>query len=285
MPLLQSSRRRHFATTSSSCFVWSICWVAISLCFSPVAAWQTSIALSFGSTAAGSTGSRSTRHKPYFQSQKRWLASPALKSSSSSSSSSAGNNQDDDPVLRLPLMEAELALLRARRRDNDNNEEDDTLSMSSKLKELETAIGDAKTAAEFGVRKSQQDFYRAFSRGDLNAMEDVWSLDSHVRCVHPGMGSLEGREQVMASWEQIFTTAKSSSSSSEDDDDPKFPIEPVRSRVEICGLTAICSCVEKTDGGGELEALNIYKRENGSWRMTLHMAGPIVMQTRDRFFF
>ena len=173
------------------------------------------------------------------------------------------SSRDDDlqdPVLRLPLMEAELA----------------TLSSDKDSSELETAIGDAKTAAEFGVRKSQLEFYDAFSKGDIEAMGRVWSTQSHVRCVHPGMSSLEGRDAVMESWKQLFSSSGGGKS---------FSIEPARVSIDICGLTAICSCIEKTEGGGELEALNIYKREDGSWRMTLHMAGPIVMQRGSSAFF
>ena len=107
-------------------------------------------------------------------------------------------------------------------------------------------------------------------------MEQVWSTESHVRCVHPGMRSLEGKKVVFDSWKQIFGGGGSPG---------KFGIEPDRARVEICGLTAICSCVEKTEGGGQLEALNIYKREGGSWKMTLHMAGPVVVQPRGSAFF
>ena len=175
-----------------------------------------------------------------------------------SSSSSGDDQQQGDPVLRLPLMEAELATLPA---DKDPSE-------------LQTAIGDAKTAAEFGVRKAQSEFYDAFSNGDVDAMGRVWSTESHVRCVHPGMGSIEGREPVMESWKQILSGGTGN-----------FNIEPARVQVEIHGLVAICSCVEKTEGGGGLEALNIYKREGSAWRMTLHMAGPVVMRPDGGAFF
>lgn len=176
--------------------------------------------------------------------------------------SSSSRSGDHDPVLRLPLMEAELATL-----DNDKDPS-----------ELKMAIGDAKTAAEFGVRRAQLEFYDAFSRGDIDAMERVWSTQSHVRCVHPGMSSIEGREAVMDSWRQIFSSGGGGEKNN-------FAIEPSRAQIEICGLTAICSCIEETEGGGELEALNIYKREAGNWRMTLHMAGPVIMQRRRDAFF
>jgi ketosteroid isomerase-like protein len=169
-------------------------------------------------------------------------------------------DENQDPVLRLPLMEAELA----------------ALGQGNDPTQLKSAIANAKTAAEFGVRRAQLEFYEAFADGDLKAMERVWATESPVRCVHPAMSSLEGREAVMSSWKQIFSSSGQQG---------KFNIEPDRVQIEICGLTAICSCVEKTEGGGELEALNIYKREGGNWRMTLHMAGPVIVRRGKEAFF
>jgi hypothetical protein len=170
-----------------------------------------------------------------------------------------------DPVVRLPLMEAELAILREDS-SNDRNQQ--------KQQALQEDIANAKTAAEFGVRKAQLEFYDAFSRGDIELMGRIWSRQSHVRCVHPGMNSLEGRDNVMASWRQIF---QSGGDGKEDD---LFEIEPIRSHVEVHGLIAMCSCVEKTKGGGNLEALNVYRREEGAWKMTLHMASPTIISLR-----
>lgn len=193
---------------------------------------------------------------------------------SSSDNSINASASDQDPVFRLPLMEAELAT-----RMMSEGEEGDQLSENDKVKveELRTSIADAKTAAEFGVRKSQQQFYGAFSTGDANAMSEVWSDISHVRCVHPGMESIEGRDAVMESWRQILSSTAAPLEDDDDEDEPLFSIDPERVRIDICGSTAICSCVERTQNGGQLEAINIYKRENGSWKMTLHQAGPVVM--------
>ena len=164
----------------------------------------------------------------------------------------------DDPVLQLPILEAKLA---SRTEESDVDVDD-----------LQTAILDVKTAAEFGVRKSQSEFYEAFSNGDMDAMSDVWSKSSPIRCVHPGMESVEGRKAVMESWKRYFSVSVPPSSSSS-----FFTIEPERVQVEIYGLIAICSCIERNEGGGQLEALNVYRREKGSWKMTLHQAGPIMM--------
>jgi hypothetical protein len=154
---------------------------------------------------------------------------------------------DDDPVLRLPLMEAQLATT------NDPNQE------------LFTTIQDAKTAAEFSVRRAQVEFYEAFASQSIVAMAKVWSTEYYCRCIHPGSPANEGRESVLYSWDQIFSSAAS------------FYVEAnPGAHIEICGNTAICSCVEQMNGGGELEVVNIFKRERGNWRMTLHMSSPIV---------
>jgi len=216
-------------------------------------------------------------HNPRFQLQQCWLFQQTSKNKSQQQKRSQlvvhhicgrpsdtslnllsrdDSNPNQDPVLRLPLMEAELA---SRVEDGFvDNEEDD----------LKTAISDAKTAAELGVRKSQLEFYTAFSNGDMDALSEIWSKTSHIRCVHPGMASVEGYKAVMESWKRYFSVPVPSSS--------LFNIKPERVQIEIYGLIAICSCLEKTQGGGQLEALNIYKRENGSWKMTLHQAGPIL---------
>lgn len=174
----------------------------------------------------------------------------------SSLSGASGSGQGGDPVLRLPLMEAELA----------------TLPPDADKTKLISEISDAKTAAEFGVRRAQLEFYDAFSNGDLDAMDKVWSKESHVRCVHPGMSSIEGREKVMESWKQILQGEG-------------LEIQPDRAQVEIHGLVAICSCVEVSGGASSLEAINIYKREGSRWCMTCHMAGPVVMRPDGGAFF
>jgi len=58
-----------------------------------------------------------------------------------------------------------------------------------------------------------------------------------------------------------------------------FRIEPSRTRVDVVGgSVALCSCLEETEGGGVLECLNVYRREEGSWKMILHMVSPIAVR-------
>jgi hypothetical protein len=154
----------------------------------------------------------------------------------------------DDPVLRLPLMEAQLAI--------SNTPED---------QELLTSIQDAKTAAEFSVRRAQVEFYEAFASQSIELMSQVWSRYYDCRCIHPGSPANEGRESVLSSWNQIFESAEA------------FYVEAKPgANIDICGNTAICTCVQQMNGGGEMEVVNIFKREHGNWRITTHMSSPVV---------
>ena len=167
-------------------------------------------------------------------------------------SNSNNNNKLDDPVARLPLLEAELV--------SETDKE--------KRQSLLERIKDAKTNAEFGVRKAQFSFYEAFSNQDMEAMANIWSSHPSVRCVHPGMESLNGIEDIMRSWAEIFMQGDA------------FTIQPSRTRIDISGQTALCSCIEETPGGGQLECLNVYRREGGGWKMILHMASPVMARRR-----
>jgi ketosteroid isomerase-like protein len=212
---------------------------------------------------------------------------------------SAKDNMQDDVIL-LPLLEAELVKLKASVASATTKEEtladeglldnDDDVPISSeiskkkneRIQELELKIDNARTAAEFGIRKAQTEFYDAFSNQNLKKMEDLWSHSDDICCVHPGMESLQGYDDVIQSWKQIFVGFSRVGDNDNDDDDivaeSSFRIEPSRVKIDICGRTAICKCVEKVNGG-KLEALNIYRREDGRWRMTMHMASPTVMRS------
>jgi hypothetical protein len=214
---------------------------------------------------------------------------------------SAKDNTQDDVIL-LPLLEAELVKLKASLASATTKEEtlveegllddDNDVPISSeiskkknkRIQELEEKVDNAKTAAEFGIRKAQTEFYDAFSNQNLKKMEDLWSHSDDICCVHPGMESLQGYDAVIQSWKQIFVGFSRLGDDGNDDDDDDivaeslFHIEPSRVKIDICGRTAICKCVEKVNGG-KLEALNIYRREDGRWRMTMHMASPTVMRS------
>jgi len=156
----------------------------------------------------------------------------------------------EDPFLRIPHLEIEL---------KSENEE-------TRRKEIQQEIASCRMTAEFGVRAAQLEFYEAFTEQDFERMNSVWSTESHISCIHPGMPSLEGHQRVMQSWKVMF------------DHGPQFRIEasPL-AEISFDGALATVSCVEEIEErkGGVLEATNVYKRVDCAWKMILHTATPM----------
>jgi hypothetical protein len=111
------------------------------------------------------------------------------------------------------------------------------------------------------VLTANQTFYRAFSKGDMDAMDALWSSAAPVACSHPGWAVLTGRDTVMASWRSIL-------------DSPGRPHITCRdAAAHELGDAAYVTCYEDV-GAGVLAATNIFVLEAGAWRMVHHQAGP-----------
>jgi len=106
-------------------------------------------------------------------------------------------------------------------------------------------------------------FYEAFKAGDLAAMEKLWAKEACVVCAHPGWVALYGREQVMGSWQAIFSSGG-------------FP-RNLRCRnpriVPLGPDHAMVLCYEEI-GEAVLLATNVFGKEKGQWRLLHHHAGP-----------
>ena len=109
------------------------------------------------------------------------------------------------------------------------------------------------------VLESNRAFYRAFASGDMGAMESAWSRAEDVTCIHPGWQALLDRSSVMESWRAILANPPS--------------IRCMAPRAFVRGSTAYVVCYERV-GDGTLAATNILRKENGSWRVIHHQAGP-----------
>ncbi len=111
-------------------------------------------------------------------------------------------------------------------------------------------------------------FYQAFADGDVAAMEAVWSRAAPVSCIHPGWDLIAGRDEVMESWRAIL-------------EGPNRPaIHHHGGEVFVHGDTAFVVCYEALDQGF-LIATNLFVRENGSWLMVHHQAGPTAPPDLD----
>ena len=108
-------------------------------------------------------------------------------------------------------------------------------------------------------------FYRAFADRDAGAMAEVWADDLPLSCIHPGWGLLEGRDEVLQSWEAILGNPDSPA------------IGCLAAKAHLRGEMAYVHCFEEIDGN-YLIATNIFVHEGKRWRLVHHQAGPTSAQ-------
>ncbi|MEO7330512.1 MAG: nuclear transport factor 2 family protein [Minicystis sp.] len=112
------------------------------------------------------------------------------------------------------------------------------------------------------VLAQNQAFYDAFSSGDADAVDALWSKLSPIACIHPGWEPLHGRDEVMASFRAILRS-------------PHPPnIRCQRPAATVLGEVAFVICAEALDDSA-LVATNVFVREDGDWKLVHHQAGPV----------
>jgi len=104
-------------------------------------------------------------------------------------------------------------------------------------------------------------FYIAFSGGDYEAMEAMWSKSPQITCIHPGWDALNGSEEVMDSWRTIMENSE------------KLDITCFHASAHVLGEVGYVVCYEKTNGV-MLAATNLFVFEDGAWKMIHHQSGP-----------
>ena len=104
-------------------------------------------------------------------------------------------------------------------------------------------------------------FYDAFRSCDLETMEQLWAREEPVACIHPGWRALTGRAEVMESWQGILEGGST----------PDIACRGAETFVT--GETAFVVCYEVI-GTTVLVATNLFRKEDGAWRLAHHQAGP-----------
>ncbi len=104
-------------------------------------------------------------------------------------------------------------------------------------------------------------------------MRDVWANESDVICVHPGSDVLQGKENIMRSWEKILTPGMSAS----------IEVEPVT--VFESGKIAVFVVYEYLGAGpaGKLAtvvATNVYRNGEAGWQIVEHHGSQTLTTTR-----
>jgi SnoaL-like domain len=132
------------------------------------------------------------------------------------------------------------------------------------------------TEAEQAVCETNQRFYEAFAKLDIEQMDPIWLHEDWVECVHPGWELLVGWPQVRKSWERIFSHTQ------------RMQVEVSSVLVRIEGNVAWIACTERVtslfeNGFDEalVQATNVFALREGAWKMVAHHASPLPPLRRE----
>ena len=118
--------------------------------------------------------------------------------------------------------------------------------------------------------ESNQRFYDAFNKNDLDLMIRIWLNDPIAQCIHPGWDVLTGFKPIIESWRRIFETGQ----------DLEIKLSHVE--VIVSDDLAWIACQENlfsisTSGVqlSKVHATNLFKQVHSEWKMILHHASPV----------
>src|SRR5437764_7767566 len=128
---------------------------------------------------------------------------------------------------------------------------------------------------ETEVKQASDKFYAALNQmlatGSAGAVTAVWSQGGVGSTMHPIGGREVGRDQVLATWTQAGPAFSDGMVSAED-----VVVIP------LCDDVAYTIGTERYEGkvGGEMmrgewRATNIYRRENGGWKIVHHHSDAV----------
>ena len=124
--------------------------------------------------------------------------------------------------------------------------------------------------SEKEVLKTNQGFYDAFNKNDIELMIGVWLNDPISQCIHPGWDVLTGFENIVTSWQKIFAAAQ--------DLEIKLSHVDVTASENIAWVTCQENLFSIVSSGVQLSKVhstNLFKMMNGEWKMILHHASPV----------
>ncbi len=112
------------------------------------------------------------------------------------------------------------------------------------------------------VLQANDAFYRAFVRGDAEALVALLSGRDDLEVMHPGWPTVRGQALVTATWRDVTTNPP--------------PLRVVAPRVLALGAdAAIVTCYEHVEST-TLVATNVWVREADGWRLLHHQSAPSV---------
>jgi ketosteroid isomerase-like protein len=118
-------------------------------------------------------------------------------------------------------------------------------------------------SGDIEVLEANEAFYRAFSGRDVGALEAAWARRAPVACIHPGWDTLDGRDEVVASFRAILESGAA----------PR--VRCTLAQAHLLGEVAFVTCHELVEGA-TLVATNLFVREDGAWRLCHHQASQLA---------
>jgi ketosteroid isomerase-like protein len=115
---------------------------------------------------------------------------------------------------------------------------------------------------------TEQQFYEALQRGDVDKLMGVWADEDDITCVHPGGPRIVGPAAIRAAFDAMFSNGAIS-------------VHPEKVRRVVTHASAVHSVVERievmTDEGPQTAwvlATNVYMKGALGWRLVAHHASP-----------
>lgn len=118
-------------------------------------------------------------------------------------------------------------------------------------------------------------FYDAFRELDIARMRSVWLNSNDASCIHPGGGLLQGADEVLASWAEMFRNSQV----------PQVTHRLIQ--VSSDRHLAVHTVEEKVSSGSgrrsaRVLATNVYAQHDGGWQMLAHHASLPLVEPQEQ---
>ncbi|MGD8547878.1 MAG: nuclear transport factor 2 family protein [Thiohalophilus sp.] len=124
--------------------------------------------------------------------------------------------------------------------------------------------------------EAEEAFYAAFSRGDLQAMQELWLPSETTSCIHPMGDRLLGTTAILKSWETILRNTGDIIVETSD------RVIHGDEQIAIHTLVENIHSMDKPEQIFRFVVTNIYQSTAGVWKMILHHASPMPHDTSQK---
>jgi len=121
------------------------------------------------------------------------------------------------------------------------------------------------------VLATNEAFYRAFEKKDIEAMSAVWSQGTGSLCIHPGWNVLRGWKEIRNSWVKIFQNTAYVEINTD--------IISTEIRDNLAYVVLVENVLQVVNGRrSEAQSLatNVFEVLGGKWYLVHHHASPIM---------